>query len=115
MEFSRTLPEEVPRSRLLYRQPGRRHTQAGGIRHAGAGTVPLARHQLGDLRTRLDLLEDPGHLFFREARVLHAEPLGWELYFQLDLINEDASRRRQIRRKTRSRVRKNLSKRISNL
>ena len=74
--------------------PQLRHLQAGVLRLPlvvrGLGDAVLAAG-LDDLRPGFDFLEDPDDLFFGETRLLHAELLGWELYFQLARINEDAS------------------------
>lgn len=51
----------------------------------------LRVHPLHPGQFALDVLQDPDHLFFGESRLLHAELLGVELYFQVDRINEDAS------------------------
>ncbi len=59
------------------------HTDQGALKAFGG--IAAAR-QAG-----LDLVQDSDHLFFGEFRLLHAELLGMELYFQVDLTNEDAS------------------------
>ena len=58
---------------------------------------PVLATGLGDLRASLDFLQDPDHLFFGEFRLLHADILGVELYFQLDRINEDTTILRRAR------------------
>lgn len=67
--------------------------QAGifGLPDVGRLADPVLATGLADLCTGLDLFEDPDHPFFGELRLLHAELLGMELYFQVDRINEDVS------------------------